>query len=309
MNNTCTRARVVLFFILLFATTGCAARVPNALSDSQMQAITHNQRGIKYAARGDNQQARGEFSEALRISHSIENSDGIAVALINSSRMYRHDNDADAALTAISEALLHAPPQSPLYPEVAFEMAQVKLLSGNSGEATDWAYKAVAADSGPTRGIRMNLLARILLLTGKAAEAEQKVSEALLLNKNSGLRAEEANSLRTLGHLKAVTNRSVEAAASYNQALEIDKMIGKSSKIVADLRALAHLAQSQKNNGQAVEFYSRAYAASSADGDLSGAGEDLLNMSRIYEAQGDTDMVERLLRERSKILKNSSSPQ
>ncbi len=309
MNNIFRVPCAVLFFFLILAAVGCAGKVPNSLSESQMQAISHNQRGIKYAARGDNLQALVEFSEALKISRSIENSEGIVVALLNCSRVHRHAGDAKAALTAISGAIPHAPRQMPLYAEVAFEVAQVKLLSGNLNEASEWASQAVAADNSSTRGMMINLLARILFLKGNMAEAELKAQEALLINRNNGVRAEEANSLRTLGDVKAKTNRGVEAAAYYNQALEIDKVLGKSGKIVADLRALARLAESLNDSGQALEFYSRAFAASRANGDLSGASEDLTKMSLIHEKRGDIELSQRLLTERANILKNFRTQQ
>ncbi len=309
MNNIFRVPCAVLFFFLILAAVGCAGKVPNSLSESQMQAISHNQRGIKHAARGDNLQALVEFSEALKISRSIENSEGIVVALLNCSRVHRHAGDAKAALTAISGAIPHAPRQMPLYAEVAFEVAQVKLLSGNLNEASEWASQAVAADNSSTRGMMINLLARILFLKGNMAEAELKAQEALLINRNNGVRAEEANSLRTLGDVKAKTNRGVEAAAYYNQALEIDKVLGKSGKIVADLRALARLAESLNDSGQALEFYSRAFAASRANGDLSGASEDLTKMSLIHEKRGDIELSQRLLTERANILKNIQTQQ
>jgi tetratricopeptide (TPR) repeat protein len=310
MNNIFRVPCAVLFLFLVLSSTGCAGKVPNSLSESQMQAISHNQRGIKYAARGDNLQAVVEFSEALKISRSIENSEGIVVALVNSSRVHRHAGDAKAALAAISGAIPYTQPLALLYAEVAFEMAQVKLLAGDLNEASEWASKAVAADNSSTRGMMINLLARIHFLKGNIAEAELKAQEALLINRNNGVRAEEANSLRTLGDIKAIAaDRSVEAAAYYNQALVIDKVLGKSGKIVADLRALARLAQSQNDSGRALEFYSRAFTASRADGDLSGASEDLMNMSLIHEKRGEMELSRRLLTERDNILKNIRTPQ
>ena len=307
MNNACKVVRFVLFLFISLA--GCAGKLPDLLPETKMQAINHNLRGIKYSERGEKLQALAEFSEALRVSRSIENSEGIVVALLNISRVHRRGGDANAALTAVSGAIPYLPPQGSLYAEVAFEMAQVKLLSGNLDEASEWATKAVAADNSSTRGMMVNLLARIMFLKGNIAEAELKAQEALLICRNNGLRAEEANSFRTLGDVKSVTNRAAEAAASYNQALEIDKNLGRSGKIVADLRALARLAESQNNSGEALEFYSRAFTASKANVDLTGACEDLMNMSRIHQKRGEKELSERMLSERSNILKNIRTPE
>lgn len=302
-------ARFFLFSLLMLSTVGCLGRVPHPLSTSQMQAIAHIQRGIKSEANGDRQQAQKDFSEALRISRSIENSEGIVVALVNISRAHRHGGDANAALIAISSALPHVTPQVPLYAEVAFEMAQANLLTGKLDKASEWASQAVSTDNSSTRGMMMNLQARILYLKGNVSVAEVTAREALHLNRKNGLREEEANSLRTLGDVQAFGNRSAEATVSYNQALEIDKVCGKSRKIVADLRALASLSLSKDNSEQALDFYARAFAASSTNGDFFGASEDLLNMSRIHERRGEKALSERLLTERGTILKNISTPQ
>lgn len=312
MNDDSKKGEVrgCLFFaaLLLLSMAGCAGKPPAALSPLRMEAIRHNQRGIKAEAEGDSPQAVEAFSEALRISRSIENSEGIIVALVNSSRVYRHNGDAKASLAMMNGAIPLITPQDPLYPEVAFEMAQAKLLSVELNEASEWASKTVAADNGAKRGMRINLLARILYLKGNLTEAESKAREALFLNRENELRDEEANSLRLLGDIQAAGERRAEAAESYRQALAIDKALGKSRKIAADLRALALLSLSHNEPDQALGFYQRAFTVSSSGGDRSGAADDLLKMSRIHEKRGDKEHSERLLAARDDILGNPRTP-
>jgi len=312
MNDTLrkgrVRGRLFLAALLLLSTAGCAGKSPEALSASHLEAIRHNQSGIKAEARGENPRALEEFSEALRINSSIENSEGIIVALVNISRVHRRIGDAKAALAMVSRALPRVIPSAPLYPEVAFEMAQVQLLSGDLNASSEWASNAVAADTGSQRGMRINLLARILFLKGKLTEAEIKVREALLLNRENGLRGEEANSLRTLGDIQSAGKRHAEAAEYYNQALAIDKTVGRSRKIAADLRALAALALLHGDSDEALGFYRRAFTVNSTGGDLSGAAEDLLNMSRIHGKRGEKELSERLLAERDNLLRNLRTP-
>lgn len=299
---------LLLAFLLSLSAAGCAGKAPNTLSASRMEAIKHNQRGLKAEAGGESQQALEAFAEALRINRSVENSEGIIVALVNSSRVHRHNGDAKAALSMISLAIPHGTSLSPLYSEVAFEMAQVQLLSGKLNEASEWAVKAAGAENGPKRGLMVNLQARILYLKGNLAEAEVKTREALLLNREHNLSGEEANSLRSLGDIQAADKRCVEASASYNAALAIDKTLGKSSKIAADLRALAVLNLSLEDFVQALGFYQRACAVSSASGDRSGAADDLLQMSRIHEKRGEKELADRMLTERDTLLKNIRTP-
>lgn len=312
MNDACRKGWVkwglFLASLLLFTTAGCAGKSPDLLSPRHMEAIRHNQGGIKAEARGEYPRALEEFSEALRINSSIENSEGIIVALVNSSRVHRRSGDAKAALAAINEAVPRVATTDPLYSEVSFEMAQVQLLSGDLNASAEWAFNAAAADTGSRRGMRINLLARILYLKGNLAEAETKAREALLLSRENDLSGEEANSLRTLGDIHAAGKRHVEAAECYNQALAIDKTVGKSRKIAADLRAIAALALLQGDTAKALGFYRRAFAVNSSGGDLSGAAEDLLNMSRVHGKRGEKELSERLLAERDNILRSLSTP-
>lgn len=295
-------------FFLLLSMPGCAGKPSAVLSSLQMEAIRNNQRGIKAEANGDSLQAVEAFMEALRISRSIENNDGVIVALVNSSRVYRHIGDAKAALAMINSAIPLVVLPSPLFTEVAFEMAQLKLLSGDLDEASQWASKAVVAENGAKLGMRINLLARIFYLKGNLIEAETKVRKALLLNRENNLRGEEANSLRLLGDIQATGKQPTESAKSYSQALVIDKALGKSRKIATDIRGLAHLSLLHNDLDQALGFYKRAFAVSISCGDQSGAAEDLLKMSQIHKQHGEIEHADRLLAERENILRQKAYP-
>lgn len=294
---------LLLASTMLIFTVGCAGKNPVTQPAAQMEAIQHNQRGIKAEARGENSMALEYFAEALRVYRSIENSDGIVVALVNSSRVLRTDRDYKNARASVTEAVSLATPRSKLYSEVAFEMALVTLMSGELDNAYEWAGKAVAAEKDSNAGARINLLARILFLKGEVAQAELKSLEALSLNRGEAIQHEEANSLRLLGDILATGNRKIEAAEFYNQALVIDKSLGKSRKISADLRALALLSLAQNYPDQALDYYRRAYDTSSNGGDPEGAAHDLLEMSRIYEMKGEKAQSERKREESDRILK------
>ena len=302
----CSQLSIAAAFLL--STTGCAGKPQAAISPSHMEAINHNQHGIRAESRGESRQALGEFAEALRVNSSIENTEGVVVALVNSSRVHRHLGDADSALSTINRAIPLITHQSPLYAEVAFEVAQARLLAGKTNEAAEWAAKAAVAEKGNNRGMRINLLARLLYLQGNMAEAESRAREALLLTREKELREEEANSLRLLGDIQAADKRTTEAAESYSQALDLDKAIGKSKKIAADLRGLALLSLVRSEPDHALGFYQRAFAVSSTSGDLTGAADDLLEMALIHEKRGEKEMSDRLLAEREKLLQKPVTP-
>lgn len=291
-------ASTIVIFIV-----GCAGKTPVSQPAAQMEAILHNQRGIKAEARGESSLALESFTEALRVYRSIENRDGIIVVLVNTSRVLRTGRDYKNARIKVTEAASLVSPRSNLYSEVAFEMALTALSSGELDMAYEWAGKAVAADKDTKTGVRINLLARILFLKGEATQAELKAQEALSLNRGEAMQYEEANSLRLLGDILAAGKRKNEAAEFYNRALVIDKSLGKSRKISADLRALALLSQAQNYPDQALDYYQRAYETSSNGGDLDGAAHDLLEMSRIYEMKGERTQSERKREESDRILR------
>lgn len=310
MNNVAARVMarsttfLLLIFLLLLSTSGCAGKSPVALSSPRRESIRHNERGIAAEAKGQSQQALAEFYESLRLDSSIDNTDGVVVALVNCTRVYRHSGDTKNALSSINRAIHLVTPDSQLCAEVSFEMAQVRLLTGELSAASEWALKSVLADTGVTHAMRINLLARILYLQGQLPDAERRVLEALSLAGNAAMRHEEANSYRILGDIQCAGKRYVTATESYNKALGIDKILGKSSKIAIDLRGLAMVAAAQNNLDLTLDMYKRAFTVSSSYGDLAGAAEILLEMARIHATRGEKELSTRLLNERDMLLKS-----
>ena len=295
--------RVTVALFICCTLMGCATTAPVTISPRQQEANRHNDRGIAAEARGDHSLALEEFSRSVQGNGAVENSTGIVVALVNSSRACRHKGDFAAAQALMTRAVALVPPPHGLSGEVAFEMAQVKLHLNGPTDALPWAEQAVSNDHSSQRGMRLNLLGRILLAQGKTVEAEVTVREALELNREQAFRSEEANSLRLLGDLHFTGGRFQSAADSFDRALTIDKELGSSGKIAADLRGLARSAESAHDDSGAIAYYGRACAVSSAAGDLAGAASDLLILSRIHHRRGENERAEQMLAEREQLLK------
>lgn len=295
----------LLLIVVLLPLAGCGGKSATLLSGTQRDAIKYNQRGIKAESRGDRESALDDFNESLRINSTIENTDGMVVALVNISRVNRFKGETDAARHAVDRAIDLITPQSPLFSEVAYEKSKVSLQSKDLTDAREWTVKSLAAETGNKRGSRLNLLARILYLEGRFDEAGEKAKEALTLTRKAKLREEEANSLRLLGGIFTSTKRPAEALEAYKQALSLDKALGKSRKIAGDLRGLALLYVSLNEPEQTMRLYQRAYAVSLNDGDVESAAGDLLKMAQLYEKMGDKMKSERLLSERDALLKKS----
>jgi len=287
MNSVRPRFLRAVAAILFFCSaaclplSGCSGPAPPPLPRAKESALSWNRRGLAAEARGDAEGAVHAFREALRINRSVEDDEGSAVALVNLARVHRLKDEPGAARERIDGALLLVPPGSPLFPEAAFEKAMVSLAAGDLPAARDWARKAASAETGPSRGRMLNLLARVDFLRGAEEEARSGAAEALAANRGAGARAEEANSLRLLGGISAAGGDRKSAERLYLEALAIDKEIAGSRKIAADLMALGAAAAAGGETERALAFYGRAAEVSRNGDDPKGADAALREMERL----------------------------
>ncbi|OGP79491.1 MAG: hypothetical protein A2Z13_05555 [Deltaproteobacteria bacterium RBG_16_64_85] len=296
-------ARFLLACVLLWlAGAGCSGSLPPPVPPVRERAAAWNRHGLAAEARGDRDEAIVAFGEALKLNRSIEDGTGTATALVNLARIHRFKGDLPLAKEKIDAATLILPPDSPLFPETAFEKAKIGLASGNLPTAKEWAFRAVDAEKGDAAGRMLNLLARVLFLEGKGDEALGRAEAALAANRKSGVRGEEANSLRLLGDIAAARRDRTNARDLYAAALSIDKDLAKSRKIADDLRALGAVAAAGEDTGGALAFYTRAYDVSINGGDRREAAEALLEMARLYEKTGAPDKAKSAMTEREKLL-------
>jgi len=289
----------VLFWM---AGAGCSGPLPPPAPPAKEKSAAWNRRGLAAEARGDHDEALAAFGEALKIHRSVEDAAGAAVALVNLARIHRFKGDLPLAKERIDAATLLLPPDSPLIPETAFEKAKIGLASGDLPAAKEWAAKAVDAEKGDASGRMLNLLARVLFLEGKGDEALGRAEAALATNRKSGLRGEEANSLRLLGDIAAARRDRTNAQDLYAAALSIDKDLAKSGKIAADLRALGAVAAAGGDMGGALAFYTRAYDVSINGDDRREAAAALLEIARLFEKTGAPDKAKSAMTEREKLL-------
>lgn len=274
----------LLLLMAAVSLAGCAGTRAGALSPQRVQAAEHNRRGVAAEARGDRDQALVEFSEALRLQGSVDNSDGMVVALINSARTQRLKGDLASARLSVERALSLLPEGSALASELFFEQAKVLAAGGELVAAMTWAERAEAAEKGEARGRRMNLVAALKLRQGLADQAREHLEQALAFNRKAGMPAEEANSLRLLGEI-ALTQGSLDVALErYRGALVMDKELGLVTKIAADLSGLGAVAARRGDRAGAVDWYRRALQVSRSGGDAAQAAiaaEKLAELERL----------------------------
>lgn len=257
-----------LFFLTLATLIACGSNPP-ALSAQQEAAIQYNQRGRMAFEQGDYREARTAYQQALAIHQSVENVDGIATELMNLSVVDRRLGDSAAAHAALDQIIISSALNftSAQRAEAAYRKASFYLEAGNSNEAKSWADKALGfCQSCGTEGRLYNLLAR-MSLSGNPQETLNLARRALALNRNTGDKIEEANSLRLIADAAFATGDFKTAQQFYGDALTLDKDSGSATKIALDLIGLGRSLARQNRRAEAVEYFQRAYSVSEGAGD------------------------------------------
>jgi tetratricopeptide (TPR) repeat protein len=302
--NPAAYRSVVALLLALFAigAGGCSATPVRGLSQARLQAIGYNQRGVEEQAAGNQDAALAEFSEALRLQSSIENVEGMAVALINIARTQRLKGDLPVARAAIDRAATLLQETSSLAPELYFEKAKIVLAQGDLDAAKDWAMKGALAEQKGDLGRRVNLVGSILLKQDRKAEALTQAGRALQANREAASTVEEANSLRLLGEIHLALGENEEALTSFNGALLLDKDLGQGRKIAADLRGIACASMKKGDLAGAIGYYQRSVEVNRNLGEFDLAAKDMATLSELYRKSGDTRLAAKMEEERVKLL-------
>jgi len=296
------RGGAIILLLPLLTLAGCAG-TPGPLPRARLEAVAHSKRGIDQEAAGHRDRALEEFGEALRLQSSVENTDGIVVALINIARTQRLKGDLPAAKEAIGRAARLLPEPSGLAAELQYERAKILLAAGELPAAHACALKAESCEKGDALGRRSNLVAAILLRQGETEGARLQAEKARKLNHSCAARDEEANSWRLLGEIQLARGMNDPAAECFTAALALDKELGAGHKIAADLRGLGSAMLKRSDLPRAIGFYRRALEVSLNLGDRQPAAEDLRLLAELYRRTGEPATAEQLENERKKLAK------
>jgi len=301
--NSSHRLRAVkeIFFCLLFTICcllliGCGGAQPQTVSAVNLRAIEYNQNAAKAMEKGDYEKALAYYMEALRVTRSIENTEGIAVNLINIAVLYQKKGKTSDAHEFVDIAFSMPDISNEIKSDAAYEKARIYLKEKNTAKAKEWVNKSLSVDKGLRAGSRWNLMGRISFAEGKYDEAA--ANTALNLNRENKQRAEESNSLRLMAEINAQKGLYPESRELYKKALEIDKELGDSKKIAMTLRGIGMLSLKQGHFQEAAIFYLRAYDVSSNAGDTEGALEALDSLSDAYQKSGDDKKAEEMMKKK-----------
>ena len=268
----------LLVALALVAVAGCS-QSPKATTSAARQAaaIEANRKGENYVRHGELESAARSYAEALRLSQSLEDAEGIAANAINLSIVRQRQGrfaDARGALSAISDRRnlkFSALRQT----EAALRHALLDLDERRFAGAEEWVAKANGhcAERCALTGAIHNVRAQLALQAGNLDAAAASARAAHDASRGAGDRAELANAHRILGVTALRHGDAVAARTQLEQALTLDREIGAPRKIAFDLLALGRAAALGGDREAARAYYGRALAVSEADRDAVAAAE------------------------------------
>ena len=279
-----------LFLIaaLGFLLSSCLGGGPDlpVLTEQQAAAVQWNNQGHLAFKDGAYAQALAAYRKALEINRSTEDADGIALELVNISTVYDRLGDRANSLNALDQILV--PSGIPIPParkaEAAYRKAVYFLEDGDYAQASVWSDKALALCQGagcPVEGRLFNLKARMELSKKNAATSLIHARHALTVNRSTGDKIEEANSLRLIADASFQSKDFATAQQFYDDALRLDKEAGSAAKIALDLMGLGRSLAQQGRRAEAADFFRRAYSVSEGAGDSKAMEEAAAEIKKL----------------------------
>jgi len=270
--------RQALSCVVVLTLAGCGGQpVANTTAALQEAAIEANRKGEAYVRRGELESAARSYREALRLSQSLEDPEGIAANAINLSIVRQRQGrfaDARASLDAVLEQPnLHF--SSLRLAEASLRHALLDLDQNRFSGANEW-VKQAALHCGkrcPLASAIHNARAQLALQAGSIDAAAAAARSAHDASRAAGDRVELANALRLLGIISLHRGDPAGARTHLEQALALDREIGAPRKIAFDLLALGRAAALGGERDAARAYYARALAVSEADRDNAGVAE------------------------------------
>ena len=276
-------AVLLLCSIACLPLSGCSGPAPAARASRQGKRGGVEPAGPR--GRGARQPRRRDLGVRgiAQVNRSIEDFDGVAVALINLARVHRLKGELPPAKERIDDALRLVSPGSPLFPEAAFEKAKIDLAAGEPcRRREEWAGRPSGRIRGRSRGRMLNLLARVLFLEGRTDEARLARRNGPGGEPRVGARAARRRipcGCSATSPRRAATGKAPRRATS--RRWRSTRSIAESRKIAADLRALGAAAAARGETERAIVFYGRAAEVSRNGDDPKGAEAALLGIARL----------------------------
>jgi tetratricopeptide (TPR) repeat protein len=255
---------VALYKSLLIMLPGLLAACASAPAPRQPLAIEQARAADKDARKalrdGDLLRAQHDFTRALMLQQSLDDTAGAATTLINLATVTHQLNDDEGALKLLDRILLE---KEPVYPpeahiEAAFRKAVILADLSRSGEAAQIlqsADKQCAGKCALNYGIDV-LRARLMLQNG---DAEGALELAMKASKQGEAGMEEqANALRVAAAAEEKLARDEGALQHFQAALALDRSLGLSVRIGEDLNGMARVSKQLGHDRESSEYARRA---------------------------------------------------
>ena len=261
---------------LVLAGCGGGAVKPSAPAQ-QAAAMEANRKGEAYFRRGELESAARSFQEALRVSQSLEDPEGIAANAINLSIVHQRLGNYAEARESLAPVLEHA--RLAFSPDrlaqASLRRAVLDLDEQHAASAGEWVGRAEShcARRCALAAAIFNVKGQLALDAGRPDAAAAAAKSALDASRSSGDRAESANALRLLGYTAIRTGDAAGAAARLQEALAIDRELAAPRKIHLDLVALGRASALRGEREAARAYYERALSVSEAERDARGVAE------------------------------------
>jgi tetratricopeptide (TPR) repeat protein len=264
--------------LAVIALAGCA-QPPKAANTAarQQAALDANRKGEAYVRHAELESAARSYAEALRLSQSLEDAEGIAANAINLSIVRQRQGrfaDARKSLEPVQERS-NLRFSGARLAEVALRHALLDLDERRFSGAEEWLKRADAhcGQRCALAGAIHNVRAQLALQAGRLDDAAAAARAGLDAARSAGDRIELANALRLAGFISLRNGDAANARTHLEQALTIDREIGAPRKIALDLLALGRAAALGGEREAARAYYTRALAVSEADRDDAAAAE------------------------------------
>lgn len=283
--------RLFTVFCVLSALAGCAGHRYEPVPTAASQSIEFNSAGQKSFLEGDADEAIEQYDQAMRLSRSIEDPEGIAANLINMAVILKDSGQQQRAVAKLDEVIksqLIAYP-SELIAEAAYIKAKIYLeYSSDRNGAAVWAQRAreeCAKRGCKAEGRIFNLSARIAYWQGQYTEAIDWAQKGQSSSRGAGSGIEAANSIRIMADARLALKEFESALGLFEQALESDKGQGHSKKIMRDLMGVGYCLEGLKQNDKALTFFRRAIVIASYSKDDKILGDASMAISRIMNVK------------------------
>jgi tetratricopeptide (TPR) repeat protein len=249
-----------LFLCTLVLLSACG-HVEETRSARQQQATEFNQRAQRAFQRGEYQVAATLYENALRLDIAVENENGIAINLLNLSKVSQalgNNALAQRYLDSLLEdkSLRYA---SAHLAAAAVGKSLLRLQENDDTGAVAWVDKAAAfcTTDCTLTGVIDNARASIALHANDADKTLYWSERAASENKNASP-LEYANSLRLSASARLLKNEPDTALRLLEEALAIDKSLGLPEKIRQDLLLSAQAVEKSGHTELAAQFRDRA---------------------------------------------------